>query len=296
MTAAILDRLSAALPDLPPQVRHAAAFVLDNPGLVAVSSMRGVAAAAEVTPNTLVRMARAVGFDGYDDFRQPFREVAATAAPSFPDRARFLRSLHEGGRHGALLARMADATMANIEGLFASLDVADLKAAAALIDASRSTAVLGLGVARPLAEQFAYVASMAFRGIHVIPHVAPYSREPIDDIAAMDHRDVLLAITFSPYRAETVQAVDLALRRRVGVIALTDSRAAPIVAGARHVFVVSDDSPLPFSSTVAAMALLETLLSFMVADSTVDVVERIDTFTDARVRAGLYASDPNHAG
>ena len=288
MTTAILDRLSDALPQLPPQVRQAAAYVLDHPGEVAVSSMRGIAAAAEVTPNTLVRMARAVGFDGYDDFRQPFRDQAAQAAPSFPDRARFLRSLHEGGRHGALLAQMAGATLGNAEALFAGLDVEELKGAAALIDASRHTAILGLGSARPLAEQFAYIAGTAFRGIHAIPRVAPYSREAIDDIAAMDDRDVLIAMTFAPYRVETVRAVELAVERRIGIIAVTDSRAAPIARAASHTFVVPGDSPLPFSSTVAALALLETLLAFMVADSTFDVVARIDAFHDTRVSAGLY--------
>ena len=106
----VIGRLTDALGDLSPQVRQAAVYVLDNPGEIAVTSMRGIAEAAEVKPNTLVRMARAVGFDGYEDFREPFRQQAADGSPSFPDRARFLQSINEGGRHGSLLADMAAPT------------------------------------------------------------------------------------------------------------------------------------------------------------------------------------------
>ena len=92
----ILEALQAGLTEMSPQVRRAAEWVLDHPGEIAVNSMRAIAAEADVTPNTLVRMARAVGFEGYDDLRDPFRKQAADGAPSFPDRARFLQSINEG--------------------------------------------------------------------------------------------------------------------------------------------------------------------------------------------------------
>jgi hypothetical protein len=44
-----------------------------------------------VKPNTLVRMARQVGFEGYEDFREPFREAIRRGTVSFPDRARWLQ-------------------------------------------------------------------------------------------------------------------------------------------------------------------------------------------------------------
>ena len=70
----LLNRLGEELENLTPELRKAAAFVLENPNEVGISSMREIAAAADVKPNTLVRMARVLGFDGYEDFREPFRE------------------------------------------------------------------------------------------------------------------------------------------------------------------------------------------------------------------------------
>jgi DNA-binding MurR/RpiR family transcriptional regulator len=67
--------------------------VLENPNEVGVSTVREIAEAAKVKPNTVVRMARQVGFEGYEDFRAPFREAIRQGAVSFPDRARWLQDV-----------------------------------------------------------------------------------------------------------------------------------------------------------------------------------------------------------
>jgi len=280
----VLLRLSAALPELSPQLARAAEYLLDNPAEVAVSTTREIADAADVTPNTVVRLARAVGFEGFDDLREPFRRQVADATLSFPDRARFLQSINQGGQHGNLLADMAAAALANVESLFAAVDMEELKAAGDLVAGARVANILGVGTAQPLADNFAYVAGMALDHVRSIPGTGL----SIDHAARFDQDDVLLAMTFSPYRIEIVKAVEMAHTRGVPVIALSDSLAAPILRGAIHRFVVPNDSPLPFSSNVAATALLETLLAFVVAHAEVDVVTAIDTFHANRRSAGIY--------
>ncbi len=280
----LLLLLSNALESMSPQLRRASTYVLDHPGEVAVESMRGIAEAADVRPNTLVRMARAVGFDGYEDFRSPFRQQAVDGTPSFPDRARFLQSINKGGRHGTLLADMASASLGNVESLFSEIRADDLRAAAEAIDASHRTCVLGVGMAKPLADNFAYVAGMALCNVTAIPTIGL----AIDDVARMDPEDVLVAMTFRPCRTEIVEAVRLAVERGVAVISISDSWSAPIMPSATHRFVVQSDSPLPFSSAIAAVALLEVLLAFMMADSPTDVVADIDAFHANRRAAGIY--------
>ena len=125
----VLEALSAELDRLTPETRKAAAYVLENPNDVGISSIREIADAADVKPNTFVRMARSVGFDGYDDFRAPFREEIRNGRPSFPDRARWLQSLAKGGALGKLYADMAASAIAGIEQSFAATDAERVKAA-----------------------------------------------------------------------------------------------------------------------------------------------------------------------
>jgi DNA-binding MurR/RpiR family transcriptional regulator len=95
-------------------------------------------------------------------------------------------------------------------------------------------------------------------------------------------------MTFSPYRAEIVEAVRLAVERTVPVIAITDSPGTPIVPSARPAFGGANESPQPGGSHVAATALLETLIAFVVAESPGDVATSISTFHSNRRSAGIY--------
>lgn len=284
-TTAILDAMAEAYDDLSPQLQVAARYVLDNPTEIAVSSMRQVADDASVKPNTLVRLARSLGFDGYDDLRRHFRSDVTRTGSSFPSKARWLRSLAANGRYGALLSQMAGASMASVEQVFADTDADELKTVADLILAARRKAVLGVGTAQPLAQNFCYVGAMIVPNLVAIPTNGGLA---IDDVARMAPGDVLLSMTFSPYRVEIVEATRMAVDRGVTVVAVTDSRAAPIALAAAHAFIVPTETPQYFSSAIGAIALLETLLAFMAADTPSDAVTAIEEFHQRRRAAGVY--------
>jgi DNA-binding MurR/RpiR family transcriptional regulator len=268
-----------------PQLRKAAQFVLDNPREVGVSSIVELAASAGVKPNTLVRMAQAVGYGGYEGFREPFRDAIRSGGQSFPDRARWLQSIARSGRHGRLLTQMASGAMENIEEMFAATTAETIKAAADRIVEARCTYVLGLGISYALAHNFAYLASMALPTVRAVPRDGSL---PMDDLVRAGPGDLLLAMTFTPYRSEVVSAVRVAKRAGVSIIALSDSRASPIALEADHVFVIPTATPQFFTSTVAASAFLESLMAFVVADASPDVVASIERFHRLRHESGIY--------
>ena len=53
----VLQYLTESLPNLTPELQKTAAYVLENPNEIGVSSIREIAAKAKVKPNSLVRMA-----------------------------------------------------------------------------------------------------------------------------------------------------------------------------------------------------------------------------------------------
>ena len=281
----ILERLASELPELTPEAQKAATYVLENPRDVGVSTVREIAEAANVKPNTFVRMARQVGFEGYDDFRVPFREAIRRGAVDFPDRARWLQEVRKSGDLGGLYADMVQEVLNNIEETFAGISADQLKDAANSIWNSRNIFVLGVGVHNSNARNFTYLASTGMVQFHSIPK--PGST-PVDDLAWADERDVLIAITCKPYRSEVVEAVKIAREQNMTIIALSDSPASPILRDADHGFVVSVDTPQFFPSSVSIIALLETLLSFVIAVASDEIVDRVDTFHKRRHQLGLY--------
>ena len=153
--------------------------------------------AAKVKPNTFVRMARQVGFEGYDDFREPFREAIRRGQVSYPDRVRWLQEVRKSGDLGGLYADQVAAAIRNIEETFAAISAEALKAAAEDIWNSRQVFVMGVGVNNANARNFTYLAGTGMTRFHTIPRAGSVAT---DDLAWADKRDVLIAITCHPYR------------------------------------------------------------------------------------------------
>ena len=284
----ILERLAQELSELTPEARKAATYVLENPRDVGVSTVREIAEAANVKPNTIVRMARQVGFEGYDDFRVPFREAIRRGQADFPDRARWLQDIRKSGNMGGLYADMVQDALRNVEETFAGISAEQLKDAAEDIWNSRNVFVLGVGVNNSNARNFVYLASTGMTQFHAIPRAGS---NPIDDLAWADSRDVLIAMTCKPYRNEVVEAVQVAHEQGLKVIGLSDSPASPVLRNAEHGFVLSADTPQFFPSSVGTIALLETLLSFVIAVASDEIVERVETFHKRRHQLGLYHAE-----
>lgn len=287
-TQSVLTALAGELESLTPQMHKAASYVLENPNDISVSSIREIADAADVKPNTLVRMARMVGFDGYDDFREPFREAVRRGAVSFPDRARWLQSVRQRGHLGSLYADMVSAALENIEQTFADIGEDRLKSAAEAIWSSRQTFTLGVGVNSANAQNFTYLASTGMVQFHAIPRIGSTAT---DDLAWADQRDVLIAITCKPFRREVIEAVQIAREQKVKIIGISDSPASPIIAGADHGFVVAAGTPQFFPSSVSTIALMETLLSFVIASASPEIVDRVARFHKRRHQLGIYHKD-----
>ncbi|MEM6666459.1 MAG: MurR/RpiR family transcriptional regulator [Pseudomonadota bacterium] len=281
----VLERLSDEWDALTPEAQKAARYVLENPRDVGISTVREIAEAAQVKPNTIVRMARQVGFEGYEDFRAPFREALRQGFVSFPDRARWLQEIGKSGDLGGLYADMVGATIRNLEDTFAGLSTEMLKTVAETIWGARHVFTLGVGVNNANARNFTYLASTGMVQFHAIPRAGSVAT---DDLAWADGQDVLIAMTMKPYRQEVVDAVQTAREQGVTVIALSDSPASPISLKANHVITLAVETPQFFPSSVSTIAVLETILSFVIAEASDEIVDRVERFHRRRHQLGIY--------
>jgi DNA-binding MurR/RpiR family transcriptional regulator len=286
----VTARLVNGFDALSPQLQKAAQYVIDRPHEVGVQSMRAIAAEIDVHPNTLVRLAKHVGFAGYEDMRERFRDfVRSGRLGGFQDRARWLQSMAREGGSMAVVGQMAAATIGNVEQMYQEQTEAELNRASAAIIEARQAFVLGLGAAYPLAHTLWYVARMAFD--HLVP-IPRHGSLAIDDLVRIGADDVLLAITFQPYRTETLDAAHFAADQSATVIGITDSRASPLARMADIALVTPTHTPLFFQSHAAAMALIEALISLLVSDAGDAAAARIDAFHRERYRSGVYHETP----
>jgi DNA-binding MurR/RpiR family transcriptional regulator len=190
----------------------------------------------------------------------------------------------EGGST-AIFGSMAEACLENTEKMFAQQSVQDLERAVDLMINARRVYVLGLGLAYPLAYNFWYVARMGFDHFVLTPR---HGSLPSDDLIRMDERDCLLAMTFQPYRRDTLAAVQRAKQTGAKVIGVTDSSAAALCREADLGLVSPTHTPQFFHSNSAVTALLESLCALLVVRGGDEASAAVEAFHSARWEENIY--------
>jgi DNA-binding MurR/RpiR family transcriptional regulator len=281
----VIVRLLDGFEDLPGQLQLCARYIIDHPHEVGLQSMRTLAANAEVQPNSFVRLARQLGFEGYDALRERFRDFVRGGIGSSPDRVRWLQQMGREGGSTAIFGSMAEACLENTEKMFAQQSVQDLERAVDLMINARRVYVLGLGLAYPLAYNFWYVARMGFDHFVLTPR---HGSLPADDLIRVDERDCLLAMTFQPYRRDTLAAVQRAKQAGAKVIGITDSSAAALCREADLGLVSPTHTPQFFHSNSAVTALLESLCALLVVRGGDEASAAVESFHSARWEENIY--------
>lgn len=286
-----IDAIVEAFDTLPPQLQGAARYVIDHPHDVALLSMREQARRAGVQPWTMTRLARRLGFDGYEPFRALFADGLRHGGLGFAGKAReqLARQAEVGGR--ALAAEMVASLSARIGvlGDAASLDA--LTAAAERIHLSRRVYCLGLRSSYPVAAHFAYMMSFLGDRAALLDGAAGTGADALRHATS---EDALLAVAVAPYTRRTVDLARHAAQRAVPVIALTDSAVSPLAGVAAETIVVSTESPSFFHTMTAAFAVGEVLCA-LVAGLGGEAAQAAIRLTDAQLsELGIHEAAVGH--
>ncbi|WP_176787607.1 MurR/RpiR family transcriptional regulator [Roseospirillum parvum] len=260
--SALGERLRQRRDELSPQLRKAAHYLLAHPEEVALTSMRGLAAQAGVKASTMVRLARALGYDGFEALREPYRQwLRGNDGPAVA-RARTLQARARPDHGEGLIADMIDTDCRVLGEALGPDGRAALEQAAITLGQARRVYILGLRSCNALARLFHYAYGLA---CHNGVMVDGAGGSLFDTLRDLGPDDALLVISFKPYSREAVIAAEYAAERRARVVALTDSAVSPLAASATALLTVETSSPSYFQSLVPALALVQMLLALLVA-------------------------------
>jgi len=278
--SSVVDRLRSRFEALSPELQRAARWVADHPSETGLWSMRQQARSAGVSPPTMVRLARALGFPGYAAFRRPFQD-ALTDRIHYGPRASALQAAPEAKRIERLAREIAAAQVADVQSVLALNPPQKLESAVAAIAAARRVGFLGVRAPFGIAFQFRYAYNLIARNGVLFDGIGGTVHDQVD---ALEPGDVLVAISQAPYSRPTVEAVLTASGRGVTVIALTDSALSPLARNAAQFLLFRADSISFFHSMIGPLALVELLVAWLAAKGGKAVLRRLAE-VDARLAA-----------
>jgi len=264
-------RMAEKYAALSPRLRQAADHVAANPIDTATRGLRAVAAEARLAPATFTRMAHGLGYANFEALREAMRAQLASKVRRFAERADDIR--HEGRAGGpGLLARYRNACVGNIDSLCAGLDPAALERVADRLAAARRVVLVGgLGSLGP-ATYAAYMGRFLGPGWELAGQGGGSLGAAL---ARLGSQDALVVITKPPSARASIRAAEVAARAGAFVVVVTDSLTCPALPHAAAHFIVPDETPNFFSSYVATVFLLETLVAMVARRVGPDVTERI---------------------
>ena len=263
-----------------PALKAFAPWVLDNLPLVAFHSIRGLAKQAGVNPNTVTRMAKELGYAGFDPLRADVQEMLHTSEPTYGDRARSLRTQSNGGPFAAMIS----ANQENSAALFSSETLGLLDECIDPLLSARRVHAIGVRSCYSIAHYFSYVGGMAFQNFVDVPSL-PGSI--VDQMSQTTVDDIVVGITYAHYSSEVVLACEVARNKGARILALTDSHASPIAIGAWKVLRLPMAGPHFIPSLNSAFMAVEMLLVGMAARSD-GAAEKVTTFENRVRQFGGY--------
>lgn len=240
---------------LPARLQVAARYLVDHPNAAAVDTIKTLSGAAGVQPSVLIRLAKTLGYSGFSEMQAVFRAALLAQTQSYGERMRSRRQGGAGQPAGTperLLQQLCDGSIDALRGLRDALDGQALREAVALLAGARTIQVIGMRRAWPIATYLAYLLARSQRPARQLGTMGGMLA---DEARALQPGDVLVAISFHPFHADTVAAVEQALAQGAAVLAITDTSLSPIARDAAVVLEVRDADAAGFRTVAASMAL-----------------------------------------
>jgi len=267
------------------QLQQAARHILEHPQEVALVSMRELARNAGVQPSTMTRLAKFLGFSGYEDFRGQHADVIRVSADGFAARA---LQRGEGGSNGEGLAhRMLQSLSAQIARLCEPERLLQLSKMADRLGKAQRIYVLGLRSCHSVAWHFHYV--MTLMGDKTV-HLDGPGGTTGDALIRASAEDVLLAVSINPYALHTLELAEAAREKGMGIVAITDSEVSPLVTIAEHVVLCSTESQTFFHALTPALAISEVLCGLLANHDRTAALEELKRADRHLASMNTYAS------
>jgi DNA-binding MurR/RpiR family transcriptional regulator len=238
---------------MPKRLAQVAAFALNSPDEIAFGTTASIAAASDVQPSTLVRLAHHLGYEGFSDLQSIFRERLRDRTLSYEERLITLEEASGEDENASILSGFISAASQSVNRLAATVQTDTFARSVEILAAAETIYLIAKRRSYPLTAHMTY----AFSKLN-IRHQIVASPNGVDQelVQFATPRDAAIAASFSPYAAESLIQSQALADRGVPVIAITDSAFSPLAACATHWFEVAESDFAGFRSLSASMALI----------------------------------------
>ena len=248
----LLNRLHSAR-GLSPSQRQIADCLIANMHEAALWGVEELAAKSQTCVATVVRFAKKLEYSGYLEMRK----ALVSAAKRHYGRGEQI--FQAPVQASATLLEVARRDIRNIDTLVKAVNEDLLQRVVKQIQGARLRLAIGDGVSALMARQLAYL--LINTGVPVLEgNPADFATQ----VGMLDAKDLLIAISITPYTQETLDAAAYAKKRGIPVLVFTDSLNSPLAKSATLALPIPGENLL-FSHSVTAFGVLAHAIATSIA-------------------------------
>ena len=244
---ALQQRLLERYPSLSPQLQQIAQYVIDNLRKVALQTIAELAAELDVQPSAVIRLAKALDLKGFSDIQRVMRGALVE-----PLKARYGERVGTGKED--TLAYFSDLAQESLRDLPSQKQI---DVAAEMLRAAKRVHICGNRRSFAFASHLTYLLSGFDAPVRQLLMLGD-----MGDIEAnfIEKNDLLVAFSFPDYSATTSNLVKHARQQGARILAITNSKVAPVAATA-HASLICDthSDKAGFRSGVGVMVTIQAL-------------------------------------
>ena len=259
-------------------------YIMDNYEEAIFLTASQLAQRVKVSEATVVRLAQALGFDGYPGMQKKFRE-------GFRDRlstvTRLEHTVDQVRQEGDALVKVLQEDVRNLSQTIRDLPIEIFKQAVAEIQNARRIFVVGLrGAHAPALTLSTYLRFLGKEAQLLVPGHG----ELWDILQGLGKKDLAAGISFPRYTRFTVEILEYARRHKARVGAITDSPLSPLAQHAHWVLTAHcelDSFIESFTAATSVVNALLTAISIQNPEKTLQILREREALWEEK---GIYVS------
>jgi len=271
---------------LTPAQRRIMQYIVDNYEEAIFLTASQLARRVGVSEATVVRLAQALGFDGYPGMQKKFRK-------GLQDRLSTVTRLEHTVDHvrqmGDVVVKVLQEDIQNLSQTLRDFPLEIFERAVSDLQSAKRIFVIGLRGAHAPALTLATYLRFLGKEAHLL---VPGHGEMWDILQGVGSSDLVVGISFPRYTQITLEVLEYARKKRARVGAITDSPLSPLARHAHWVLTAHCQLDSFIESFTAATSLVNALLTAMSIQSpgkTLRILREREALWEEK---GVYTSNP----
>ncbi len=243
------------------RLKQVSRYILDHPNDLAIETLAVVAERCGGQASTIVRFAKAFGFNSARQMQRLFRDELISGAGNLDYNERIKhandKTQLDNNDPFHLLVEFTESNKQSLENLKANINRADLDKAINMITKANTIYIIGFRRSFPVATYLAYALQETNKRCILIDSVGGLAKGQTVGITS---DDLMIAISYRHYTPETLDLVSEATEHTDNIIAITDSPISPIATLATVSFEINETEVRQFRSLSASLCLAQVLV------------------------------------